>query len=91
MPDAIRHFMITGRVQGVGFRAWTQGRAEALELFGWVRNRDDGSVEAMLGGADAALAEMEQALWEGPSFARVTGVTAKPAEDALPEGVEIRR
>ncbi|SIS65423.1 acylphosphatase [Roseivivax lentus] len=86
-----RRFTIEGRVQGVGFRAWTQGRAEALGLRGWVRNLPDGRVEAVLGGAEDAVDAMARALGQGPVAAAVTGVTVAPAEEVLPRGVEIRR
>lgn len=90
MSGKTMHFRIEGRVQGVGFRAWTQGEAEARGLAGWVRNRPDGTVEAVLGGAEDAVDGMQAALRQGPRLARVTGVTAEPAEEVLPEGVEIR-
>lgn len=71
---------ITGRVQGVGFRAWTTARAEALGLAGWVRNRRDGSVEALIAGPTEAVGRMVAACHAGPSYARVTEVTTTPAE-----------
>ncbi|MGF1592829.1 MAG: acylphosphatase, partial [Kiloniellaceae bacterium] len=58
--------VVSGRVQGVWFRAWTEREAKALGLDGWVRNRRDGSVEAVLAGPDDAVAAMVAALWEGP-------------------------
>ena len=71
---------IEGRVQGVWFRAWTQGEAEARGLDGWVRNRADGSVEALFSGAAEAVDDMLQACWRGPPAAQVTAVRAEPAE-----------
>jgi len=71
---------IQGRVQGVGFRAWTVARAEALGLSGWVRNRRDGSVEALVSGSTEAVGRMIAACQAGPSYARVTGVATTPAE-----------
>lgn len=53
--DVIVRVVIRGRVQGVGFRAWTEGIAAERELEGWVRNRRDGSVEAVFGGTQAAV------------------------------------
>ena len=50
MSDAIRHVTITGWVQGVGYRAWVEHQARARNLEGWVRNRRDGSVEALFAG-----------------------------------------
>lgn len=78
-----RHVQITGRVQGVGFRAWTRSEAERLGLGGWVRNRDDGSVEALLEGSAPAVAEMIERLQHGPTLARVDDLQTTEAE---PEG-----
>jgi len=65
---------IHGRVQGVWFRAWTAERARALGLDGWVRNRADGSVEAVFSGPPAAVEEMLLLCRQGPPSARVTRV-----------------
>lgn len=91
MKETAAHVRVTGRVQGVAFRAWTRGAARALGLRGWVRNRDDGSVEAVIAGPEAAVEEMLTAMGEGPGAARVTDVWAEPADPAgvLP-GFEIR-
>ena len=62
--------VISGRVQGVGYRAWTRDRARALGLRGWVRNEADGSVKALIGGDGQAIAEMLEDLWAGPPAAR---------------------
>ena len=72
---------ITGRVQGVGYRAWTVGTARRLGLRGWVRNRADGSVEALVTGDDGAVAAMIQACRKGPTAARVAEVSVSEAED----------
>ena len=72
---------ITGRVQGVGYRAWAIDTARRLGLRGWVRNRADGSVEALATGHDDALAAMIEACREGPPAARVAEVAASDAED----------
>lgn len=88
---AAYHVRVTGRVQGVGFRAWTQRRAEALGLSGWVRNEADGAVTALIAGEEASLAEMRAALHKGPAFARVDRVEATPAEpDEAQAGFHIR-
>lgn len=71
---------ITGRVQGVGFRAWTQAEARSLGLAGWVRNEADGSVSALLAGPDAAIGAMLQRLHAGPPAAHVSGVRLEEAE-----------
>ncbi len=67
---------ITGRVQGVGFRAWTKSEAEARGLSGWVRNEPDGSVSALIEGSGAHVATMLKALEKGPRAARVEDVRA---------------
>ncbi len=72
---------ITGRVQGVGYRAWAIETAERLGLRGWVRNRSDGSVEALVTGDGAAVAAMIAACRDGPFAARVGGVAVSEAED----------
>ena len=72
---------ITGRVQGVGYRAWAVQRASRLGLRGWVRNRSDGSVEALVTGDDDAVARMIEACREGPFGARVSDVSISDAAD----------
>jgi acylphosphatase len=72
---------VTGRVQGVGYRAWAIERATRLGLRGWVRNRFDGSVEALVIGADDAVAAMIEASREGPFAARVADVALSEADD----------
>jgi len=68
------HVIIHGRVQGVGFRAWAQHQAQLHGLSGWVRNRRDGAVEAVMAGPDDAIAAMLKALAQGPQGARVNGI-----------------
>ncbi len=65
---------ISGRVQGVWFRAWTEATAKAKGLDGWVRNRRDGSVEAVFSGDAAAVDAMLEACWQGPQHAAVAAV-----------------
>ncbi|HUD88103.1 MAG TPA: acylphosphatase [Xanthobacteraceae bacterium] len=72
--DVIRHIVIRGRVQGIGFRAWTEYTALERGLQGWVRNRRDGSVEAVLVGPPDVVAAMIEACKEGPRGARVESV-----------------
>jgi len=69
-----RHIQVRGRVQGVGFRAWTEATARRLALSGWVRNRADGSVEIEAAGTAAALSTFVDGLNDGPPLARVTAV-----------------
>ena len=68
------HGVIRGDVQGVGFRYFLIGRAQALGLSGWVTNRDDGAVEFVAEGGRADLEQLERAAREGPRFARVARV-----------------
>jgi acylphosphatase len=75
MVEAIRQVTIRGRVQGVGYRAWLEFTAQGLGLDGWVRNRRDGSVEALLAGPERVVAEMIALCRQGPFAARVDGVT----------------
>jgi acylphosphatase len=82
---------VTGRVQGVFYRGWTQEEAEALGLTGWVRNERDGSVTALLVGPDAQVDAMLAALRRGPPAARVADVTVAAAEAEPTAGFEIRR
>lgn len=72
---------IQGRVQGVWYRGWAVEEAERRGLRGWVRNRNDGSVEALFIGPDRTVTEMVAACREGPPAARVTAVTERGAED----------
>jgi acylphosphatase len=78
---------ITGRVQGVGYRDWTIGTALRLGLTGWVRNRRDGAVEALVVGDDSAVGQMIEACQRGPRMARVDAVDVEPLDlDILPDG-----
>jgi acylphosphatase len=78
--DVIRRVVVRGRVQGVGFRAFVADEALARSLAGWVRNRRDGSVEALFAGPDDVVTAMIEACGEGPLIARVTAVDAFDAE-----------
>lgn len=73
--------MIKGRVQGVFYRNWTIENAKELGLKGWVRNRRDGSVEALLSGRSEKVEEMEQRCRRGPRDAMVTGLQVFPCND----------
>lgn len=73
--------MIKGRVQGVFYRDWTVQNATDLGLKGWVRNRRDGSVEALFSGPPDKVEEMEQRCRRGPPAAAVTGFQAYPSSD----------
>ena len=81
---------ITGRVQGVSFRAWTRDRAEELGLSGWVRNRSDGSVETLVSGPKDAVDTLIAALHEGPPAAEVENVRVNETEAQAEPGFQIR-
>jgi acylphosphatase len=76
-----RRLVVSGRVQGVNFRAWVAGRAAARGVDGWAANRADGTVEVLLQGRADDVAAVERAVGEGPSHARVDRVLG---EDAAP-------
>lgn len=79
--------IVTGRVQGVGYRDWATATGQRLGLAGWVRNRRDGSVEILIVGDDTAVGEMVAACRRGPMMARVDAVDVEPVDlDILPEG-----
>lgn len=69
-----RHYIVWGRVQGVGFRYFVARHARMLHLVGWVRNLPNGSVEAVAAGDEAALTALEKAVREGPRFSHVDRV-----------------
>jgi acylphosphatase len=71
-----RRWLIRGRVQGVGFRRFVQREAVELCLNGWVRNLDDGRVEAFAQGAAGALDALQGRLWQGPRWGEVRDVEA---------------
>jgi acylphosphatase len=82
---------INGRVQGVWFRAWTEKQAVALGLDGWVRNRDDGSVEALFSGDDAKVDQMIAACHDGPPASRVEDVLVVPGAEKPRPGFNVRK
>ncbi len=82
MSRAIIQVLITGRVQGVGYRAWVEEQAVASGLEGWVRNRRDGSVEALFAGNAKAVADMVALCRQGPPSARVAALTNESAGEA---------
>ncbi len=85
----IRHVRIEGQVQGVYYRVWTQETAKNLGLEGWVKNRSDGSVEALFYGADDKVEEMINACLAGPQAAQVDEITIIASEGAAPGGFSI--
>jgi acylphosphatase len=73
--------IITGRVQGVGYRMWAERTASALGIRGWVRNQGDGSVELLAIGEDGAVARLIEACSRGPRHAAVSAVSVSDAGD----------
>ena len=80
MTDRVVKVHVSGRVQGVWFRAWTRQEADRLGLAGWVRNEADGTVSALIAGPEREVAEMLSLLWQGPPAARVDNVRVEEAE-----------
>lgn len=87
MAEETVHIRIQGRVQGVFYRQWTMSEARARGLSGWVRNRVDGSVEAVFKGKTDVINDMVRACKRGSPRAFVTKVEYQPAPDAEMEPV----
>ena len=85
-----RRLRIYGRVQGVAYRAWTVATARALGLSGWVRNRSDGSVEALVAGDATDVAALVGRCRRGPPAARVDRIEESDAPAEPLEGFEAR-
>lgn len=85
-----RHFVVSGRVQGVAFRASTVAEARRLGVTGWVRNLPNGDVEVLASGEDHAVRALESWLWRGPRAARVTAVRLGEAPAQTFADFEIR-
>jgi acylphosphatase len=75
------HLVIHGRVQGVGFREALRRQAGLLQISGWVRNRREGTVEAVIRGEREAMDQLLEWAHHGPGMARVTRVEVTPSED----------
>lgn len=90
MTAIARHVTVTGRVQGVFFRAWTRERADALGVVGWVRNCPDGHVEAHIEGQADAVDQMLDQLSRGPPAARVEDLRTWDVEPCDFDGFEVR-
>jgi len=84
------HVYVSGQVQGVNFRGATQEEAERLGLNGWVRNLQDGRVEAVFEGDPETVRQMIDWCESGPSSAEVTDVTVEQEEPAGESGFEVR-
>ncbi len=79
--SAIRHIIARGRVQGVGYRAFVEAEALVRGLGGWVRNRRDGTVEAVFVGEEPVVADMIEACRQGPFAARVDRIDQRDGTD----------
>ena len=88
-----RRYLISGRVQGVGFRYFAKDVADREGVAGWVRNLPDGRVEALVEGEDDAVTRVERALWQGPGGARVDAVAVDDGEppSGAYHGFSVRR
>lgn len=84
--SAAKRCHITGKVQNVWYRAWTVEQAQARGLNGWVRNRADGSVEALFAGPADKVADMIAACHQGPKAARVAAVAVEDFAGDIPDG-----
>ena len=84
----VQHFLVKGRVQGVGFRWFVQREAAELGLRGWVRNTDDGHVEVLAAGSPEQMQELVLALHRGTRGSRVDKVEVHPLAES--EGEELQ-
>jgi len=83
----VLHFLVKGRVQGVGFRWFVHREASELTLSGWVRNTEDGDVEVVAAGEAGDLAELRRSLHKGPRGSRVDKVIEHPLVESEGEGL----
>ena len=83
-------YLVSGNVQGVGYRYFTWHAAESLGVTGFVRNLEDGRVEVIAEAADDVLAQFEARLSEGPSFSSVSALDRTPIEPRGDRGFNIR-
>ena len=90
MEPVARHVRVTGRVQGVFFRAWTRDEAETLGVTGWIHNCSDGSVEAHVEGPADDVRELIETIREGPPGARVDNVEVETADPEGHRSFEVR-
>jgi len=82
-----RRYLVSGRVQGVGFRWWVRSKAMELGLGGWVRNLPDGRVEVVAGGEAGALTVLEDGLQHGPRYALVEKVENIEIQDDVTSSI----
>jgi acylphosphatase len=84
----VLHFLVQGRVQGVGFRWFVHREASELRLSGWVRNTEEGDVEVVASGAPEDLAELRLSLRKGPRGARVDRILEHSLDEKEAAGLE---
>lgn len=84
----VLHFLVRGRVQGVGFRWFVHREASELGLRGWVRNTEAGEVEVVVAGSEESLAELRQSLNRGPRGSRVDRLVEHPLAESEGENLE---
>jgi acylphosphatase len=90
MERIARYIRVTGRVQGVFFRAWARDEAQTVGVSGWIRNCSDGSVEAQLEGEPDAVEELIDLMREGPPGAKVNRVEVEEADREGLSSFEVR-
>jgi acylphosphatase len=90
MARTSKRFLISGRVQGVSFRAYTKFEAQKLGLTGWVRNLSNGDVEALACGEASAVDRLQEWLHRGPPLAKVLHVQSEATEEPQSTGFTIR-
>lgn len=76
-----KHLIISGKVQGVAFRAWMAGKAKEHGVLGWVRNKGDGTVEATLHGQKEKVEKLVREAYEGPQMAAVANIIASETDE----------
>ncbi len=92
IEDMRQHWVVEGRVQGVGFRQWVARGARTMGVSGWIRNLADGAVELEAEGDAEPMASLERKVRQGPPHAKVARVRAVDVgTDALPTPFEVRR
>lgn len=90
MEDQTKHYLISGLVQGVGFRRFVERAAHGLKLRGWVRNLSDGRVEAWVQGPKADLTEFEMQIRRGPPSAKVESLLATDVKEETLRGFLVK-
>jgi acylphosphatase len=86
-----RNYLVSGRVQGIGFRDWVRRTARRHGVRGWVRNREDGRVEAVATADAETIERFEEALRSGSALSRIESVETSEVEETLFADFEVRR